>query len=495
VTLSGKRLAQVASPLTSPARPDRSRLVFGVTALGAFMVSLDMSVVNVAFPALARSFPMASRASLAWVVTTYAIALGSLMVVGGRTADRAGRRRVFFRGLLIFLIGSLLCAVSPGVVALLAGRVVQGVGAALLLPASLGLLLASVASERRTRVVSMWAGVGALAVATGPTAGAALIAIGGWRLAFIVNLPLGAVAWLVGRRVLSETASTRTTAPDYLGVGLLSVGLGLLVLAISQGPAWGWTSAAVAGAVGGACVLLVGFVRRSSRHRAPVVDLAMFAQRSFALANAGTFFYAMALFSAVLGNILFLTAVWHYSVLRAGLAFSPSPVTVALLSNPAGRLAKRIGFRVPLLVGAACFASGLLFLATEVTPHSQYLTKFLPGMIVLGIGVSLTFPVLSAAAVSSLPAPLFAVGSAVNQTCRQIGGAIGVAALVALLGPSRPAALAIAGYHHLWVFDAVVVLVSGSLALAYRSSVRPADEPAADNWPMPVRRLATRSRK
>jgi len=232
-----------------------------VTALGAFMASLDLSIVNIAFPALQRSFPHDPRASLAWVITGYSIVFGSLLVTGGRTADRLGRRRVFFAGLLVFTLGSALCGLAPSVGLLVAGRVIQGSGAAAMLPASLGLLLTAFPAERRSEIVALWGGVGALAVATGPSLGALLVSAGGWRWAFYVNVPVGALAWLLGRRVLTESARvTSERAPDYLGVALVSLALAGLVLAISEGPDWGWSSGRVVGCFVGAVLLGTGFL-------------------------------------------------------------------------------------------------------------------------------------------------------------------------------------------------------------------------------------------
>ena len=190
--------------------------MFAVTALGAFMASLDLSIVNVAFPALQRSFPHDSRATLAWVITAYTIVFAALLVTAGRTADRLGRRRIFFGGLGVFTLGSALCALAPSVALLIAGRVVQGVGAAAMVPSSVGLLLAAFPTERRSQIVALWGGVGALAVATGPSLGAALISLGGWRWAFFINLPVGLVAWLVGRRVLTEARGAVGAGPARL---------------------------------------------------------------------------------------------------------------------------------------------------------------------------------------------------------------------------------------------------------------------------------------
>ncbi|HEY8081445.1 MAG TPA: MFS transporter, partial [Acidimicrobiales bacterium] len=194
-----------ASVPTAKAGGTRFAAVFAITALGAFMASLDLSIVNIAFPALKQSFSSDTQSALTWVITGYAIAFGSLLVVAGRTADRLGAKRVFFAGLAIFCAGSVMCGLAPTLLLLDAGRVIQGAGAAAMLPASLGLLLAAVSIGKRTQAVALWSGVGALAVATGPTVGALLVTWGGWRWVFFVNLPIGLVAWLGGRAVLPRT--------------------------------------------------------------------------------------------------------------------------------------------------------------------------------------------------------------------------------------------------------------------------------------------------
>lgn len=447
------------------------------------MASLDLSIVNVAFPALERAFSHDTRAALSWVLTGYSIVFGSLLVVSGRTSDRLGAKRVFFWGLFVFSLGSLLCAIAPSVALLIAGRVVQGTGAALVLPASLSLLLASSAPERRSQTVAMWGGVGALAVATGPSVGALLITAFGWRSAFSVNLPIALLAWLVGRRVLptSPRSTAAKSSPDFPGVALLSSALALLVLAISEGPSWGWSSASVVGSFVACATLLALFLRRSRAHPEPVLDLSLFHARSFSVANAAALLYAMGFFAMLLGNILFLTSVWHYSILRAGLAVTPGPIVVAFVSSAAGRTAARRGFRPVLLTGFAVFTAGLLWYVARVglTPH--YLSVWLPGTLIVGLGIGLTFPVLSAAAVSSLEPQRFAVGSAVNQTARQVGGAIGVAILVVILGTPTSAASALTHFHHLWLFIALTTVLAGLLCTLMTRSARVRPPSARDD--------------
>ena len=461
-------------PAPAVVAPVDRKLVFAVTALGAFMASLDLSIVNVAFPALERTFSGDSRATLAWVITGYSIVFGALLVVAGRTADRLGSRRVFFAGLGVFSLGSLLCGVAPSVALLVAGRLVQGLGAAALLPSSLALLLGAFPTERRSQVVALWGGIGALAVATGPSVGALLITGFGWRAAFFVNLPIGLVAWLVGRRVLERrSGSGSTAAPDYLGVVLLAGSLSALVLAISQGPDWGWTSPAVLASGGVAAVLMAAFLFRSAHHPEPVLDLRLFRSRSFTVANLATLLYAMGFFAMLLGNILFLTSVWGYSILLAGLAVTPGPLVVAVVAGsggqaggpdrlPTGAVGRLRRLRVgPRLVRAPC----------RCRPR-------------LPRGVAPREPGRGPRDRAHLPGPerrrrLQPGGPAVRggerrQPDRPPGrGALGVAVLVVVLGePSSPAA-ALAAFHHLWWYAAIMAVSSGLVCLLLRSATSP----------------------
>ena len=472
--------------------------MFAVTALGSFMAALDLSIVNVAFRDLEASYPDASPAALSWVITAYTIVFGALLVTGGRTGDRIGRRRTFLAGIWVFLAGSLLCAVAPDVPLLVASRVIQGVGAAFLLPASVALLIAAYPPEKRTQVVAQWGGIGALAVATGPSLGAAIVSAGGWRWAFFVNIPVGIAILLVGKRVLRESeVDARAATPDYLGVAMLSVALAALVFAVSEGTTWGWSDERIVGAFAVAAVLGAAFVQRSRSHPEPAIDLALFRDRSFVTANGATLVYAAGFFAMLLGNILFLTGVWDYSIMRAGLAVTPGPLVVALVAGQAGKLAGRIGYRPILLAGATCFAGGLLWYVTQVGAEPAYLREWLPGTLIVGLGVALTFPVLSAAAVSSLPPHRFAVGSAVNQTARQIGGALGIAVLVMLLGEPEGTADALDRFNRLWLFGAGAAIVSGMVGSMIPRPVVPgsgAPAPAtvpgrvatADEAPLPV---------
>jgi EmrB/QacA subfamily drug resistance transporter len=450
-----------ADPVT---KPPRAGAVFIVTALGAFMASLDLSIVNVAFPDIEASYRDASSASLSWIITAYSIVFGALLVVGGRTGDRLGRKRVFLGGIAVFLLGSFLCGIAPDVATLVGARALQGVGAAFLVPASVALLIGAYPPERRMQIVAQWGGIGALAVATGPSLGAAIVSSGGWRWAFFVNIPVGLFVLLFGRRVLTESVGdSESKTPDYLGVGLMSLALASLVLAVSEGSTWGWSNARILGAITVALVAGAVFVHRTLHHNNPVIDPRLIQSRSFVIANTATIVYAAGFFAMLLGNILFLTGVWNYSIMTAGLAVTPGPVIVAIIAGPAGKLAARVGFRPVLLFGASCLAIGLATYVALVTATPNYLATWLPGTLLVGVGVGFTFPVLSAGAVSSLPPARYAVGSAVNQTARQIGGALGIAVLVALIGSQRQLADPVDGFHQLWAFAATTAVVAGAI--------------------------------
>ncbi|WP_051218514.1 MFS transporter [Nocardioides insulae] len=456
-------MLRASSTGRGPAHPG---LIFLVTALGAFTATLNLSLGNVAFPDLAASFPQASAADLSWVLTSYNIVFGALLIIGGRTADTWGRKRTFMAGLGIFLLGALLCGLAPSLPVLVAARVVQGAGAAFLMPSSLALLIDAFPPERRTHMVALWGGVGALAVAIGPSIGAVVVELGGWPWAFFINIPVGLVVAVLGARVLVEAVPTELRPrPDYLGAVLVTFAMGALVLAVAQGAEWGWDDPRVLAAFAAAVVAAYWFLRRSVRHPEPVVDLAMFKDRTFALANLATFIYGTGFFAMQLGNILFLTGVWGWSIFAAGLAVTPGPVMVALVSGPAGKLAARIGFRALLIAGALVYATGMLwyYVGADLTP--DYFWVWLPASVIGGLGVGLTLPILSAAAVAGLPPARYAVGSAVNQTARQIGGALGLAIMVVLLGDQSSLSSSLAGFDRIWLYAAATALLSGAVAV------------------------------
>jgi EmrB/QacA subfamily drug resistance transporter len=305
-----------------------------VTSVGVFMSFLDVTIVNIAFPDIRSSFPASSLGQLSWILNAYSIVFAAALVPAGRLADRFGRRRFFFLGVFVFLAASVVCGAAGSVDLLIGARALQALGGAILVPASLGLLLPEFPLERRATATALWGATGAIAAATGPSLGGVLVDWQGWRSVFFVNLAIGLPALLPARRLLHESRDPQALLPDAVGAILLAVAVGALSLAIVKGPDWGWASGRVLGSFAVSVVLLIVFVWRSSRHRAPVIELSLFRVRSFAVANAGGFVFALGFYALLLCNVLFLTGVWGYSILRAGVALTPGPLMATLASPP-----------------------------------------------------------------------------------------------------------------------------------------------------------------
>jgi EmrB/QacA subfamily drug resistance transporter len=411
----------------------RRWLVFTIVSAGVFLSSLDLFIVNIAFPAVHRDFEGSTLAQLSWILDAYAIVFAALLVPAGRLADRTGRKRAFLAGMALFSLASGLCAVAPSVGFLVAARILQAAGAALVVPTSLALVLPEFEPGERAKAVGLWSAMGAVGAAAGPPVGGLLVQ-GSWRLVFLVSVPIGALAILAGARVLRETREeTSAPMPDLAGAALLAAAVGVLVLGIVEGSSWGWGSGRVVGAFAAALAGLALFAARSARHPSPVVEPAILRLPGFGLANAATLVFFAAFGAMVLAAALFLTGVWGYSVLKAGLALAPGPVMAAVGSVAGGRIVSRAGVRAAAVPGGLLFAGAMTALAVWMTPQSHYLTHYLPWNLLGGLGVGLTIASLSAAVAASLPPQRFATGTAIFSMARQIGIALGVAVLVAIV--------------------------------------------------------------
>src|SRR5262245_46812838 len=371
-----------ASELRS--RMARRWQVLLVTAVAVFMSFLDVTIVNIAFPDIHASFPESSLSQLSWILNAYSIVFAAALVPAGRLADRYGRRRFFFLGVLVFLAASIVCGAANSIELLIAARAVQALGGAMLVPASLGLLLPEFPLERRATATALWGATGAVAAAAGPSLGGVLVDWQGWRAVFFVNVLIGLPALLPARRLLHESREPRTHFPDAIGALVLAGGIGALALGIVQGREWGWGSPRIVGSFAAAAVLLALFLWRSARHPAPVIELSLFRVRSFSVANAGGFVFAMGFFALLLCNVLFLTGVWHYSILRAGVALTPGPLMAAITAVVGGRLSDRFGQRVVALPGSVLFGAGALLFALETGVHPSYAADFLPANLLSG---------------------------------------------------------------------------------------------------------------
>ena len=406
----------------------------GVAAFGAFLAFMDSTVVNVAFPNIRASFPHTSVSTLSWVLNAYNVVFAGLLVLSGRFADLLGRRRLFKVGLVVFVVASALCAASTSIGMLIVLRALQAVGAAMLVPASLGIVVHASSTERRTQSLSVWAAAAALAAGLGPPIGGALVDLYNWRLVFLINVPLGLVAWLLARRMVMESrAPGSRVLPDLRGAFLLSVSIGSATLGIVQGGTWGWGSPATIGIFAVAALSAVSTVLSSLHHRSPILDPELLRIRGFLVSNIVTVAGGLGLYCYLLAHILWLHYVWQYSLLRAGLAVAPGAVVAALVSVPAGRVAERFGPRVVVVPGALIWSGAYVWYATRVGLHPDFVGQWLPGQILSGIGVGATLPVASAGGLATVPAGRYATASAVNSSARQFGGVLGIAILTVFI--------------------------------------------------------------
>jgi EmrB/QacA subfamily drug resistance transporter len=443
-------------------------VTFTVCSLALFLTTLDLSIVNVAFPDILADFDI-SRADASWIVTSYNIFYGSLLLVSGKVADQLGRRRMFLWGLGVFAAGSAVAAFAPGLGVLIVGRSVQGIGGAMLAPASLGLLLAAFPLERRTQVIAMWGGIGALGIASGPSLGALAISLTDWRAAFWINLPICLGMIIAGRRVLIESPRVESEhRPDYGGALLITVALALLALGLSRSEVWGWFDPRTIATLAAGILPIPIFVRRQRRHPEPILDLTLFNSRSFTVANVSALTFMAAFAAYSLNNVLFLRQAWGYSVLAAGLLTALPPVTVALLAPLSGRFASRIGFRPFVIVGPLIVTVSTLGFALLLDGERNPLLFVLIGE-VTAIGIACFIPVNSAAAVAELPPQRLSVGGAVNNTFRQGGSVLGIALLVSMLGsPESPTEL-VDAHHRGWLMISALALVTAVIGLAQPS--------------------------
>jgi NTE family protein len=438
-----------------------------IACAGAFLAFLDTTIVNIAFPDISASFAGSGRDALSWVLDGYFVVIAALLVPAGGLADRFGHKRVFLLGLTSFTAASLLCALAPSLGLLIAVRVLQGIGAAMVIPTSLAIVLDSFPIDKRATGLGLWGAGAAAAAAIGPTLGGALVDLSDWRLVFLVNLPLGAALVYAGRRRLVERPIRDSHLPDLPGAAMLAVGLALITLGIVEGNDWGWTAAPTLGAIVAGLALLLGVVVRSRSHPRPIVEPALFAHRSFGIGNFGTLLFAAAFFSLILGNVLFLTSIWGYSIFHAGLATIPGPLLTTIVSGPAGKLADRFGHRAVIVPGTLFMAAGIMVLRSA-GPDPDWLGLWLPGASLTGIGIGLAFPTLGSAAVRDIADDRFATASAVNAAFRQVGAVLGTAILVAIVGDPQTLPEALSASDGAYLFAAIAALLSGAVTLGLR---------------------------
>ena len=452
--------------------------IVGVLSIAVFMSSLDLFIVNLAFPYIGREYAGTTLTSLSWVLNGYTIVFAAVLVPAGRWADRIGRRRVFVAGLAAFTAGSLLCGITPSVAALIGARVIQAAGAGMMAPASLSLLLACVPAKGRTAAIGTWSAFGAMGAALGPVAGGALVQLS-WRWVFLINIPIGLIAVVMAVRVVPESKDERVArTPDLLGAALLAASIGLVALALVKAPEWGWRSAAFIGTLAAAAACGAALVGRSRAHHSPVIELGLLRSRTFSGAFVASILFYAAFGAFILNFVEFLTGVWHYSAVQAGLAIAPGPLMVLPFARIVAPVAAKIGGpgRVAV-IGCVVLAAAQLLWYARIAPDPGYVARLLPCQLIGGAGVGLAIPGLLGAGSASLPPDRFGTGSGILNMARQIGIVLGVAALVGILTNVVPGDPVAAFRHGLALIIALLAgtsLVAGGLLTARPAVVRPA---------------------
>jgi EmrB/QacA subfamily drug resistance transporter len=447
-------------------------LVLIIVCAGVVLASLDLFIVNVALPSLARDLHERNLSSLSWVLNSYAIVYAALLIPLGRLSESRRREQGFLLGAAVFTAASAACGAATSLPMLVAFRIVQAAGAALLTPTSLSLVLATAPAEKRHGAVRAWTAVGGLAAALGPVVGGFLVAAS-WRWAFLVNVPIGIAAIAIGWRRLPAVPGHPTPRPDALGAVLVATGVALLTLGLVEGNDWGWGSARVVGALAGSVVLIAAFVAHTERHHNPLIDPALFKVRSFTGSSTVAFLFSAAFGAMLLSIVLWMQNVWGWSALHTGLAFAPGPLMVPVFSFLiAGRMITRFGPGRVIAAGATIYAAGIAWWALRAGIHHSYAGQVLPGTLMTGAGVGLTLPTFMATGAASLPPQSFATGSAVVNMLRQVGLAVGVAVLIAILGSPHTPAQALSAFQAGWTVTAAVSLgaaAAGAVLLRTRA--------------------------
>ena len=457
------------------------RWVLLATVLGSALTFIDATVVNIALPHIGSDFH-AGAAQLQWTVNGYTLSLASLILLGGSLGDRYGRRRVFLTGVVWFAAASLLCGLAPNVQVLIAARVVQGIGGALLTPGSLAIIEASFHPDDRGRAIGAWSGLGGIAGALGPFLGGWLVQVSTWRLVFLINVPLAALVIAVALRHVPESRNPDAgDGLDLSGVVLAAAALAGLTYGFTAWPAQGPGSAAVISSLGVGVVALVGFVIAERRAKNPMLPLDIFRSKAFTAANLATFVVYAALGGILFLAVLNLQVVARFTPLAAGTAFLPATVLMLLLSARAGALSQRIGPRIPMTIGPLIIAVGML-LYSRVGAHATYLADVLPAVIVMGLGLSLNVAPLTATALGSVDESRAGIASGVNNAVARAAGLLAVAVLplVAGLGTGNltdPATLGPVYRHAMYISAGLLVIGSVIAAVAIPSKLARPEKP------------------
>ena len=413
------------------AEENRKWWTLTAVAFGLFMIMLDNTVVNVALPSIERDLHI-SISSLEWIVTSYALVFAALLITGGKLGDMYGRKRIFIAGLVVFTLASLACGLAPSAGFLIGARLVQGAGAALMNPASLSIITATFPPRQRGTAIGIWAGVSALALAIGPLAGGLIVDNINWNWIFFINVPVGVLGVVASRIFITESRDTsREQSIDLPGLVTSGLALFALTYGLIEGNQRGWTSAEIVGLFVAAAVLFALFVVVESRQRLAMLDLSLFKNGSFTGANIVALLVSLGMFGVFFYVSLYVQNVLGYTPTQAGAIFLPMTLLIILLAPFAGRASDRVGSRWLMGGGMALLGVSLL-LYQRMGVHSGFWT-LLPALLIGGAGMAITMSPMTSAAMGAVPPDKAGVGSGVLNSFRQVGGALGIAIMGAIV--------------------------------------------------------------
>jgi EmrB/QacA subfamily drug resistance transporter len=455
------------------AEENRKWWTLAAVSFGLFMIMLDNTIVNVALPSIERSLHL-KISELEWVVTGYALTFGALMLTGGKLADLLGRRLIFVVGLAVFTLSSLWCGLAGTASMLIAARVVQGIGAALMNPATLSIITVTFPPRQRGTAIGIWAGVSALALAIGPLVGGLITERINWNWIFFINVPVGVLGILAAFAFIDESRDTsHEQRPDVPGLFTSALGLFALSYGLIEANNYGWASGRILASFVVAAAALAAFVLLELRQRLPMLELGLFRNRGFAGANSVMLLVGLAMFGVFFYVSLYVQQVLGYSPLQAGASFLPWTVLIILIAPQAGRISDRVGPR-PLVAGGMAVLAGSLVWFSQMGLHESF-WGLLPGMLLGGVGMGVAMAPVTAAAMSSVRADKAGVGSAVLNSMRQVGGSLGIAIMGAIVasgvsnglaaGDPRPVAF-LNGFHHALEVAAAMAIVGAVIAVS-----------------------------
>lgn len=458
---AGVPAASAAPEPAAPATERRSRATLLLASIAVFLIALEITIIAVALPDIELAFPSSSRATLSWIFTAYNVGVAALMLIAGWLAERFGRKRVFLIGMAVFAAGSVVSGMAPTVAVLIIGRLIQAVGGAALLPASLALILHDTPADRRDAAIGVWGAMAGLAAAVGPTLGALLVDLAGWRWVFLINVPIALAALAAGPRLLAESRDPNAPREvDLWAPPLGAAGVAAAVFAITAAGVRGVADPLVLGCAGASIALLAVFAHRTRNHPSPLFAPQIARLRSYRVGALATLLFGAAFAGWLVLLPTYLVSIRGFSVIEAGFGIAPAPLAMMVVAGPAGALCARFGHRRVIAAGSALGALATALMLVTVTETSSYVTGFLPGVVLLGVSVGVGFPMLTAASMRDVPEHRYAVAAAGNTTVRQVAIALGISIAVALVGTEGSRSDELADFHLSWAVCGVLFLLT-----------------------------------